>query len=389
MRTALLISYFKNGLRVALGPMLPWVRAMRTLPARLRAKRQASALRNTSKISVCYLTRQFPNRPALRTEIAHGGEVKMTFLSETFAHSYPQSSLLYVVSSVDHIAKINIIQIAKQNGLKIILNQNGIAYQAWHGKGWEEPNRKMQMVYEQADFIVFQSEFCRLGAEKFLGKCTTPYRVIYNPIDLDLYHPLNKPIQHRAPILLLGGNQLVPYRLEVAAQVLQKLNKYFPSSRLIVTGKLWGDNQTISMQQAVLLLHKLGISEKVEFTGPYSQTDAVEIFQHADILIHTQYNDASPTLVGEALACGLPIVYSSSGGTPELIGTQAGIGIPVEKSWEKINTPDPEKMAEAVLKVWEKHNEFRESARQFAQKQFSLKNYIQAHQEIFMYLLEN
>lgn len=382
------MTRLKNFIKVVLGPLLPLVRSARTLPARMIAGRDASRLRATSGVSVCYLTAKFPDRPALKTEIAHGGAVKLIFLAESFPHSYPQASLLYTVSSVDHVAKSAIVHTARNNGIKIVLNQNGVAYPAWHGKGWEEPNRKMRDVYQQADFIVYQSEFCRLGAEKFLGKCTAPYQVIYNPIDLDLYHPAKYPAQHNAPTLLLGGNQFAAYRVEVAVQVLRQLLQHLPASRLIITGKLWGDNQSVAMHEAISLLSKLGIAEQVEFTGQYSQQEAIHIFQRADILIHTQYNDASPTLIGESLACGLPVVYSSSGGTPELVGPDAGIGIPVEKSWEKISTPDPIKMAEAVQLVWEKQTEFKEAARQFSEEKFPLDKYIQAHQNIFTWLLE-
>lgn len=389
MRTALLISRFKHGLRTALGPLLPFVRSLRTFPVRLRAKRLVAPIHVTPGVSVCYLTSQFPTRPALRTESAHGGAVKLTFLAESFPHSYPNASLLYTVSSVDHVAKAMIVRKASQKGLKIILNQNGVAYLAWHGRGWEEPNRKMREVYEQADFIVYQSEFCRLGAEKFLGKSTAPYQVIYNPVDLGLYRPPEQKKQHKAPTLLLGGNQFSAYRLEVAAQTLKKLSQKLSGARLIVTGKLWGENQALSRQQAEAFLRGLGLLEQVEFTGPYSQEQAVQIFQHADILIHTQYNDASPTLIGEALASGLPVVFSASGGTPELVGPGAGIGIPVEASWEKISTPDPDQMAEAVRQIWEKQTLFSAAARQFAEEHFSLEKYIRAHREIFVRLLEN
>lgn len=389
MRTALLISRLKAGLKTALGPLLPFIHSLRSLPARLQAERAAALLHiSEAKLAVFYLTRQFPQRPPLRTELAHGGEVKLTFLAESFPHSYPAASLLYTVSSVDHVAKTAIVRRAKENGLKVVLNQNGIAYQAWHGPDWEEPNRKMRAVYLQADFIVYQSEFCRLGAEKFLGKSTAPFQVIYNPVDLELYRPIQQTVQRNAPILLLGGNQFAPYRLEVAARVLEKLSRQLPAARLIVTGKLWGENQAISRQQAEAFLRGLGVLEQVEFTGPYSQEQAIQIFQRADILIHTQYNDASPAIIGEALASGLPVVYSASGGAPELVGPQAGIGLPVEASWEKISSPDPEKMAEAVLQVWEKQAQFREAARQFAQERFPLEKYIRAHREIFTRLLE-
>jgi len=223
MRTTQLIYWLKNSLRTILRPMLPLIRAVRTLPARQSARQAAAHLQVTTGIAVCYLTNQFPARPALRSEYSFGGAVKLTFLAESFPHSYPQASLLYTVSSVDHVAKSAVVRAARNKGLKIVLNQNGVAYPAWYGKGWEVPNRKMREIYEQADFIVYQSEFCRLGAENFFGKCAALSQVIYNPVDLGLFHPANITTRRNGPTLLLGGNQLAVYRLDVAAQVLCQL----------------------------------------------------------------------------------------------------------------------------------------------------------------------
>jgi glycosyltransferase involved in cell wall biosynthesis len=388
MRTALLISHFKDGLRTALGPLLPWIRLVRTLPARLRAKQDTAALHGNSEISVCYLTGQFPGRPALRTEIAHGGAVKLTFLAEHFPHSYPQASLLYTVSSVNHVAKATIVRGARQNGLKVILNQNGVAYPAWHGQGWEEPNRRMKEIYKLADFIVYQSKFCRLGALKFLGVSESPFQIIYNPVDTNLYQPARKPTGRRGPVLLLGGNQYERYRFETALRVFKHTLALLPDANLIITGKLWGESQLISMDIANRILRELDIEDYVEFTGAYSQEAAPGIFQRADILIHTKYNDPSPNLISEALASGLPVVYSASGGVPELVGPDAGIGIEVEQSWDKISQPNPQLMAEAILKVWENQLNFSEAARQQAVEQFPLGKFIQAHRELFARILE-
>jgi glycosyltransferase involved in cell wall biosynthesis len=388
MRTALLISRFKNGIRTVLGPLLPWVRSVRTLPERLRAKQHATALYGDSGISVCYLTSQFPARPALRTEIAHGGAVKLTFLAEHFPHSYPRASLLYTVSSVGHVAKAAIVRRAKQNELKIILNQNGVAYPAWYGQGWEEPNGKMKEIYALADFIVYQSEFCRLGALKFLGISESPCQIIYNPVDTNLYQPMKKSTGHRGPVLLLGGNQYEQYRFETALRVFKHTLALLPDASLIITGKLWGENQLISMNTANRILRELDLKDHVEFTGTYSQEAAPGIFQRADILVHTKYNDPSPNLIPEALASGLPVIYSASGGVPELVGSDAGIGIEVEQSWDKINQPDPKLMAEAILKVWENKFSFSEAARQRAVEQFSLEKFIQTHRELFARILD-
>jgi glycosyltransferase involved in cell wall biosynthesis len=388
MRTALLISSIKKRVRTALGPLLPFVRSARTLPARLNAERKAAHLSNEHGISVCYLTNQFPHRPALRTEFMHGGAVKLTFLAESFPHSYPKASLLYTVSSIDHVAKTEIVRKAKQNGLKIVLNQNGVAYPAWHGQGWEEPNRKMREVYELADFVIYQSEFCKESATRFLGESKTTSQVIYNPVDIELYQPAKKQTGRRGPVILLGGNQYERYRFETALQILKYTLVFLPDASLIVTGKLWGENQLISMDSANRTLCELGLKNQVKFTGTYSQDSAPGIFQRADILLHTKYNDPSPNLISEALASGLPVVYSASGGVPELVGLDAGIGLPVEKSWEKINTPDSRSMAEAILKIWNNQQSFSDAARQRAVEQFSLEKFVQIHRNLFTRLLD-
>ena len=58
----------------------------------------------------------------------------------------------------------------------------------------------------------------------------------------------------------------------------------------------------------------------------------------ADAYVTMSFQDNCPTAVIEA-SCGLPILYSSSGGIPELVGKNSGIGLEVTEDWEKINVP--------------------------------------------------
>ncbi len=389
MKSATISASHKNQLRTAFGPLLPFIRFLRILPARLHAGQQASKLRShKTNTSICYLTNNFPNRPALRTEIAGGGAVKLTFLAESFPHSYPNASILYTVSSVDHFARPIILRTARQKGLKVVLNQNGVAYLAWHGPGWEEPNKKLRAAYEQADFIVYQSNFCKESARIFLGESSAPSQVIYNPVDTNLYQPVQKNLPRRGPVLLLGGNQYERYRLESAIQIFKQITTHLPDAHLLITGRLWGDDQNVSMAIAKQALLKLGIEDLVEFTGSYTQASAPLIFQRADILIHTKYNDPSPNLIAESLASGLPVVYSASGGVPELVGKDAGIGLPVEQSWEKISLPDTQAMALAAVNIWENYKDFSNAARQQAEQQFALDKFILAHRELFSSLMD-
>ncbi len=82
--------------------------------------------------------------------------------------------------------------------------------------------------------------------------------------------------------------------------------------------------------------------------GEYAQRDAPAIFRQAHVLLHTKVNDPCPTLVLEAMACGLPVVYPRSGGTVELVGDEAGVGVPHPDGFERDEPPPPEALAEAV-----------------------------------------
>jgi glycosyltransferase involved in cell wall biosynthesis len=389
MLTTRVTTKIESLLRFIFKPILPLLRTIRSLPMRLEGKKQASLLRKDTNFSICFLTKDFPQPPATRTTISHGGSVKLTYLAEAFGHSYPRAKFLYAVSSIDNQAKNEIVQGAKSRGLKIILNQNGVAYPGWHGSGWEKKNQSQQLIFKQADFIINQSQFCQVAAETFLGKPDCPVTTLFNPVDTHHFQPA--PIQRprNAPILLLGGNQFSAYRFQTAVEILSYLEPVLPDIQLIVTGKLWGKTQASSLEEARQIQKKYNIQNDVHFTGPYSQENAVTIFQNSDILIHTQFQDASPGLVGEALACGIPVVYSASGGTPELVGQDAGIGIPVQASWDKIYFPDPKEMANAVIKIWDSYALYSAAARQRALDSLSLEHFIQEHKKILSRLSDN
>jgi glycosyltransferase involved in cell wall biosynthesis len=340
----------------------------------------------SSGVAVCYLTNTFPQRPPNRKGYVSGGNVKLAYLAEVFPHHFPFANILYTVSSVGHMQTPEIVASAKQKRIKIIVNQNGVAYPAWHGSGWEAANHWHNELLEQADYIVYQSHFCRVSAEHFLTPPNVPSEVIYNPVDIRLFKPISFSMKPRNLTLLLGGNQNERYRLELALQTFRIVLRENPDARLVVTGHLWKpEAEAISWTRS--FLQKQNLVDKVTFTGAYSQKQAPALFNQAHVLLHTQYNDASPTLVLEAMASGLPVAYVESGGVPELVA-EAGVGVPVEQSWETINLPAPEEMGKAVLEIMSRYQDFSAAARSRAVSQFSLETFIVKHRRIFEKMLE-
>ena len=337
--------------------------------------------RSEAGLAVSYLSANFPKRPASRNEFAHGGAVKLAYLSENFPHHFPSANLLYAVSSVGHPLRLTILTEAKRKGLKIVINQNGVSLPAWDGAESQTYNKVLQAVLRHADHIIYQSEFCKLSAQRYLSPADVPHEIIYNPVDTRLFTPDACSKKPEKLTLLLGGNQYEKRRLELALLTLKALHRDIPDAKLIVTGNLWTPFKEAEAwtKQA---LRDMNLLDHVTFTGTYTQADAPAIYAQAHLLLHTKYADPSPGLVLEALALGMPVVHLDNGGVPELVG-DAGIGVHVEHDWDRINLPSPQAMADAVVQAYARREELSQKARQRAVDLFSLETFVARHKEIF------
>lgn len=333
---------------------------------------------SSNDVRVFYGQQHIPTR----TEFAHGGMVKFQWMQDLFPNSPDLFNILYMVSSQPPTGAEHIAKTAKKIGAKFFWNQNGVAYPGWYGWRYKDRNKVMASVLHQADYVFYQSEFCKMAADKFLGPISAPSEILYNPIDTEVFVPASLP--HPGLNLLLAGNQYQFYRLEAAVKTLALVRKHHPESRLMITGKLnWLPDPQETQKIAQDLIESLDVAEAVDFLGTYTQAEAPQIFAKAHILLHTRYNDPCPTVVLEALASGIPVVYSHSGGVPELVGEQAGIGIPAKLDWETEQPPAPEALAEAILTISHNHSQYAQAARQRALSKFDIKPWLKRHQEVF------
>jgi len=184
-------------------------------------------------------------------------------------------------------------------------------------------------------------------------------------------------------VLLLGGTHNQRYRFESALLTLARLVHGGVHARLLVTGHFgWGGGADDAAADAARLVARHQMEAHVEIVGPYAQEAAPALLRRAHVLLHTQYNDCCPGLVLEALACGVPVVYSASGGVPELVGEEAGIGVPAELRWDEPVVPNAEALAEAVVGVREAWPRFSAAARARSAR-FDLAAWIARHRSVF------
>ena len=373
---------------MTLGSRLPWAvrgparRARNALAAVRLDARQSGRWREISKtpprggeLAVSYGVERMPGND----DVVFGGAVKFQLLDRELPNAPRDFNVLYLGSSSMPLDAPRLVALARRRGAAFAWNQNGVAYPGWYGDGWKLVNRPRARLLHEADHVVYQSAFCKLAADRFYGERESAWEVLHNPVDTHAFVPSER--RPAPPLtLLLGGSQYQRYSVECALEALARLRRERPDARLIVAGSLSfaADGQA----QVADLIRRLGVGEAVELAGPYTQAHARELFQRADVLIHPKYNDPCPTVVLEAMSCGLPVVYSHSGGTPELVGDDAGIGIPAPLDWERDHPPAPEALSSAVATIAEDLDERRAAARERAER-FDARRWIARHTELF------
>jgi glycosyltransferase involved in cell wall biosynthesis len=307
-------------------------------------------------------------------ERAAGGSVKMQKLNERFPNSPADFSILYLGTTWLPRDLDPLLRLARRRGAAIVVNQDGVGYPGWAGDRAEDVNRPLRRCLLAADHVVYQSQFSKLSADVFLGEPGGSWEILPNAVDVERFSPAATPPPN-GPVLLLGGDQTQEYRLELALRVLAVLRARQPSARLLVTGRLVSPLEP--------RLDELGLREHVFLLGEYAQRDAPAIFRRAHVLLHTKVKDPCPTLVLEAMASGLPVVYPASGGTVELVGDEAGVGVEHPDTWERDEPPSPEELAEAVEVVLADLRRYSEAARLRAVERFALEPWLDRHAELF------
>jgi glycosyltransferase involved in cell wall biosynthesis len=328
-----------------------------------------------------------PGRPApgLRVSYGHdrvpapgdraaGGTAKAQKLAERFPNEPGDFTLLYLGSTWLPRDLRALLWAARRRGAPVVVNQDGVGYPGWAGDRTEEVNRPLRRALLAADHVLYQSAFSKRSSDEFLGEPRGSWEVLHNAVDVDHFTP-GEHEPPGGPVLLLGGDQTQGYRIELALRTLAALLPKHPDARLLVTGRL--------AEPVDPLVRELGLRGHVDLLGGYAQRDAPSILRRAHILLHTKVNDPCPTLVVEALACGLPVVHPASGGTVELVGDVAGVGVPHPDSFERDEPPAPEALAEAAGTVLADVPRYRAAARARAVERFALGPWLDRHAELF------
>ena len=317
----------------------------------------------------------------------HGGgpKVKIGKLAAAFPEHWWTYNLVYVLSNAPYLPTSSLRRL-KDRDIPIVSNQDGVFYPAWYGGDWRAQNRRMAEQYHLADHVFHQSDFCRRSADRFLGPRRGAGEVLYNAVDTTRFVPARRGGVRREPfVFLLSGKVQAhqAYRLEASVQGLWAACRRGLDGRLVIAGAI----DSRAKAKARRLAARLDVAERVDILGPYRQPDAPALLTTADAYVMANHNDACPTSVIEAMSCGLPVVYARSGGVPELVGDEAGVGLETGESFDEVLVPAPEALGDAMVRVAENRESLAAAARARAVERFDIEPWLTRHREVFRTLM--
>jgi L-malate glycosyltransferase len=119
------------------------------------------------------------------------------------------------------------------------------------------------------------------------------------------------------PGLILNNRTMSRFHdVQLSIRVFAELKKRHPEIRMIVTG------DGCESRACKRLASDFGIEGSVEFSGPVTNSDVIELLAKSDLLLNTSRHDNIPNAILEGFASGIPVITSDAGGIPDLVGEE-------------------------------------------------------------------
>jgi glycosyltransferase involved in cell wall biosynthesis len=172
--------------------------------------------------------------------------------------------------------------------------------------------------------------------------------VMRNGVDLDRFKPLpqtevrEKLGLNGKPLLLSVGNLVENKGHHVAIEALTKLIPEYPDARLIIIGE---GNERVNL---LALAKRLGVETRLTLTGALPNTELLQWYSAADVLILASSREGWANVLLESMACGTPVVASRISGTAEVVATAEAGRLVSERSGDAFADAISELMASDI-----------------------------------------
>ena len=257
----------------------------------------------------------------------------------------------------------NILTLVATIGLKIpvIISERGNPALSLMGKFWF---LLRQAVYKRSACLVLQTH-----AVRSFFSSSIPKSVIPNPVLIPDYSgPILRSETNSKTLMAMGGLYEMK-GFDLLLKAFAPLGNKFPDWML----EIWGEGA--QRENLESLRDELGLRERVRFPG--LTKEHYKTMSQADIFVLSSRTEGFPNVLGEAMACGLPVVsFDCPSGPSEMIQDGVnGLLVPPESIQELSSS------LERLMTSVELRNSLGEQARKITES-YSLDKIVQSWEEL-------
>ncbi|MBR9981214.1 MAG: glycosyltransferase family 4 protein [Desulfatitalea sp.] len=180
--------------------------------------------------------------------------------------------------------------------------------------------------------IITVSEHARKDIRQEFRIPDRRFSVVPNGIDTRLFHPLPGVQREPGRLIVTNSADIALKGLHILLHAVAELAPHRPQLRLVVVGM---PKKKSSIHG---LIRDLGLGQRVHFTGRIDQEAFVYQYARAWAAVVPSLYEGFGLPAGEAMACGVPVISTTGGALPEVVG-DAGLLVP---------PGDPHALADAI-----------------------------------------
>ena len=200
--------------------------------------------------------------------------------------------------------------------------------------------------------------------------------VILNGIDINRFVPSPSDSVKANRIITTASADIPLKGLKYLIQALPEILKSFPKTTLTVIGKA-PSNSEVSR-----LISNLDLKEIISFKSGISENEIVDLYHTSEVAVIPSLYEGFGFGAGEAMACGVPLISTHSGGLKEVVGDCA----------IKILPSSADEIEKAVINLFnnqEKRKELSAKGRQRMETKFDWKIAASSYESSFQEVIES
>jgi glycosyltransferase involved in cell wall biosynthesis len=200
----------------------------------------------------------------------------------------------------------------------------------WRIKKFYSFIRMQAFVARRLDRIITVSQSSTRDTRQFFKVPADKFRVVYNGIDTEIYNRNREASQNRDGLIMVANTDDRKKGILYLLQALQMLEK--DKIQLTIVDDAERHSSYVEdvgplPSYGFKLVRKLNLDGMVHFTGRLTREELAQHYSAAQIAVVPSLYEGFGIPAAEAMACGTPVIATTGGALPEVVGG-AGILVP-------------------------------------------------------------